>query len=230
MKRQILVTSSHMMKQLGSVVASVAKPHDILFLTGEMGSGKTAFAQGFIQKLCNDESMSVPSPTFFLDNTYPVKLPSLMRSGRSHHHHDEQDASSVVVHHMDLYRLGKMTPQNLARLTIPEVFQMNTISLIEWADSLIEYNEHHNQVLHFNRLPILHVTMHYNLEKFSSLLMNKHNSDMDDSEEGGEGDEDRLVTLSTDSDDWTARIDTVWTMMDRLSKHQTQTFGSASDE
>jgi tRNA A37 threonylcarbamoyladenosine biosynthesis protein TsaE len=35
-----------------------------------MGSGKTVFAQGFVQQLVGDESLQVTSPTYLLDNVY----------------------------------------------------------------------------------------------------------------------------------------------------------------
>ena len=55
---------------VAAVVAGLARPGDIIVLAGEMGAGKTAFAQGFGAALGVTEPIT--SPTFGLVHTYPL--------------------------------------------------------------------------------------------------------------------------------------------------------------
>jgi len=68
-------------------LAGVARPGDIILLSGDLGTGKTAFARGFVQELLRKTGAveDVPSPTFTLVQTY--------------------DTALGPVWHADLYRL-----------------------------------------------------------------------------------------------------------------------------
>ena len=66
-------------------MAEHARRGDLVLLVGDLGAGKTAFAQGFAPALGVDEP--VTSPTFTLARTYPGRLP---------------------MHHVDVYRLERM--------------------------------------------------------------------------------------------------------------------------
>ena len=63
---------------VASALAQLARTGDVIILAGEMGAGKTAFAQGFADALGVDEP--VTSPTFTLVHTYD--------SGRVNLHHE----------------------------------------------------------------------------------------------------------------------------------------------
>lgn len=236
------------MKRLGGIVSSTAQPHDIIFLTGEMGTGKSRFAQGFVQSLCRDDTMAVPSPTFFLDNTYPIKfqfpkmqtfvphvtggvagkdVTSTVAVGDGDGGGEGED---VVIHHMDLYRLGQdLSSQQLSRIHIPQVFDQRTISLIEWADYLIRYNEQSGDVLGLSHRNILRVMLEYsnsntNSSSNSSLPFSLPLSTTDDTNNNEEYDdygeeEDRIVTLSTNSEAWKARIQHVLDQMTVMEQH-----------
>ena len=56
------------MQQFGERVASVARCSDVLILTGDLGAGKTTFAQGVARGLGITEP--VTSPTFVLSKNY----------------------------------------------------------------------------------------------------------------------------------------------------------------
>jgi Threonylcarbamoyl adenosine biosynthesis protein TsaE len=43
---------------------------DVIFLKGDLGSGKTVFARGFIRGALGNWNIDVPSPTYLLSNTY----------------------------------------------------------------------------------------------------------------------------------------------------------------
>lgn len=83
-------------------------------LKGDLGSGKTCFARGFIRALLQDESLFVTSPSYLLDNTYVT-------------------SEDVIIHHMDLYRLPNAFDSHI--LGIPGIFN-SSICLIEWPDRL----------------------------------------------------------------------------------------------
>jgi tRNA threonylcarbamoyl adenosine modification protein YjeE len=84
---------------------------DTFLLRGDLGTGKTTFAQYFLKSLgCEEE---VTSPTFSLLQLY--ELPELL------------------VVHMDLYRLEN--PQDIEELGVHELFY-EAICLIEWPDRL----------------------------------------------------------------------------------------------
>lgn len=43
-----------------------------LFLDGDLGAGKTAFARGFLRAATGDDELLVTSPTYLLVNVYPI--------------------------------------------------------------------------------------------------------------------------------------------------------------
>ena len=77
-------------------------------LEGDLGAGKTAFSQGFIQSLLPD--LRVKSPTFSLIESYQT--------------------DNFSLHHLDLYRL--QDPEELEYLGLRDLF-WHSICLIEWA-------------------------------------------------------------------------------------------------
>ena len=57
------------MQALGESIAGVARGGDVLILTGELGAGKTTFAQGVARGLGITEPIT--SPTFVMSKYYP---------------------------------------------------------------------------------------------------------------------------------------------------------------
>lgn len=95
---------------IAAAIARVSRSGDLLALAGEMGAGKTAFAQGFGAELGVTDPMT--SPTFTLVHSYEI--------GRSH------------LHHADVYRLERMS--EVADLAIGELLEGGGIVLVEWGD------------------------------------------------------------------------------------------------
>ncbi len=83
---------------------------DILYLYGELGSGKTVFVKGLCQGLGVEEN--VTSPSFVIATAYHGKYP---------------------VAHVDLYRLDLAAATDLP---IEEYILEKGITVIEWADRL----------------------------------------------------------------------------------------------
>jgi tRNA threonylcarbamoyladenosine biosynthesis protein TsaE len=98
-------------RALAAGVAKLAAPGDLVILAGDLGSGKTAFAQGFAQGLGVEEP--VTSPAFILVRTYEGRLPMV---------------------HLDVYRLDTM--QELVDLGIAELLDEGAVTLIEWGDAV----------------------------------------------------------------------------------------------
>jgi tRNA threonylcarbamoyladenosine biosynthesis protein TsaE len=95
---------------VAGALASVSRPGDFLVLAGEMGAGKTAFAQGFGRALGVTEPIT--SPTFTLVHTY--------------------DTHAGPLHHADIYRLDQLA--EVADLALAELAEFNGIVLVEWGD------------------------------------------------------------------------------------------------
>lgn len=100
-------------RQLESVaagLAGLARPRDVIALSGDLGAGKTVFARAFIRAL-TDENEDVPSPTFTLVQLYDATVLPL------------------TVWHFDLYRLK--TAQEIYEIGFEEALS-DGVSLIEW--------------------------------------------------------------------------------------------------
>lgn len=92
-------------------LASLARVGDIIVLAGEMGAGKTAFAQGFGVALGVTDTIT--SPTFTLVHSYPF-------------------GDRRTLHHADLYRLDSMA--DVEELALHELAEFGGIVLVEWGD------------------------------------------------------------------------------------------------
>jgi tRNA threonylcarbamoyladenosine biosynthesis protein TsaE len=101
---------------IAAAIAGVTRPGDVIILSGEMGAGKTAFAQGFGRALGVDEPIT--SPTYTLVHSYDVPKSGLL--GR------------VTLHHADLYRLDRT--EEVADLALAELAEFDGIVLVEWGD------------------------------------------------------------------------------------------------
>lgn len=93
---------------LGEMVGKNLRPGDILLLEGDLGAGKTTFAQGVAKGLGVNEFVN--SPTFVIINEY--------FSGR------------LPLYHMDLYRVEDES--QLYDLGIEEYLFGNGVCLVEW--------------------------------------------------------------------------------------------------
>ena len=81
----------------------------IIYLIGDLGTGKTTFAQSFIQFFNFDR---VKSPTYSLVESYQNEVAN--------------------IHHFDCYRLSD--PEELDYIGIREYLSPGSIQLIEWPE------------------------------------------------------------------------------------------------
>jgi tRNA threonylcarbamoyladenosine biosynthesis protein TsaE len=98
--------------EIAATVARASRAGDVIVLAGEMGAGKTAFAQGFGRALGITEAMT--SPTFTLVHSHPVP------------------GTKLTLHHADLYRLD--TTGDVDDLALDELADFGGIVLVEWGD------------------------------------------------------------------------------------------------
>ncbi len=109
---QVISHSELETEGLAAKLVGTLRPGDVLILTGELGSGKTAFTRGLAKALKIDED-TVTSPSFTLVNEYPADTP---------------------VYHFDLYRLGD--PGELHEIGWEEYLSRNGIVVVEWGERM----------------------------------------------------------------------------------------------
>lgn len=94
----------------------------VFALTGDLGSGKTTFVQGFAKGL--GIKTRIISPTFILVRKYDVPI--------SH-----QPSAINHLYHVDLYRLEKDVEREIVNLGVDEDWSTpENIVVIEWAEKI----------------------------------------------------------------------------------------------
>lgn len=113
-KKKIYITkTANETRNIGSKFFYLLKKGDIVFLNGDLGSGKTTFVQGIIRSFSKDKFAK--SPSFLLVKEYNIK--------------------KIKFYHIDLYRLEKINNINID--IIYDYIYSNNISVIEWANKLV---------------------------------------------------------------------------------------------
>ena len=97
-------------RRLGEDIAAILQPGDLVLLAGEIGAGKSTLARALIRAVADDAGLEVPSPTFTLVQTYPLRFP---------------------LAHLDLYRLAEAA--ELAELGLDEALEAGA-ALVEWPE------------------------------------------------------------------------------------------------
>ena len=101
-------------KQLAAGLARLVRPGDVVLLVGDLGAGKTAFAQGFAAAL--GVSGPVTSPTFALVRHYRCGPESPVRT----------------LIHADVYRTGSVA--EVTDLALAELVEEDAVVVVEWGD------------------------------------------------------------------------------------------------
>ena len=98
------------MEALGASIAKTLNKPTIVYLRGELGTGKTTFVRGALKAL--GYQGLVKSPTFTIVESYSL--------------------AQFIIHHFDLYRISN--PEELEFIGIRDYFNSSTIGFFEWPD------------------------------------------------------------------------------------------------
>jgi tRNA threonylcarbamoyladenosine biosynthesis protein TsaE len=101
-------------RELAGRLAGLCGPGDVVLLVGDLGAGKTVYAQGFAAGLGVEGP--VTSPTFALVRQY--------RCGAG--------SPVGVLIHADVYRTGSL--DEVADLALAELVEEDAVALVEWGD------------------------------------------------------------------------------------------------
>ena len=107
--KQIKTCSPDETMLVGRTLGSILNSGDVVCLTGDLGTGKTAFTNGMAQALGVKEY--VTSPTFTIVNEYKTEVP---------------------LYHFDVYRISD--PEEMYDIGFEEYLYGDGIVVIEWAE------------------------------------------------------------------------------------------------
>jgi tRNA threonylcarbamoyladenosine biosynthesis protein TsaE len=101
-------------RALAGCLAGLCRPGDVVLLIGDLGAGKTVFAQGFAAAL--GVPGPVTSPTF-----------ALVR-----HYRCAEHSPVAALIHADVYRTGSL--DEVADLALAELVEEDAVALVEWGE------------------------------------------------------------------------------------------------
>lgn len=101
-------------KEAGDLAVRL-RPGDRIFLSGDLGSGKTTFVRAVLRRLGVSEA--IPSPSFNVISSYVC--------------------ASFTFHHVDLYRLGGKVSE-LEQFGVLDLLDSGDVVAVEWAERLPE--------------------------------------------------------------------------------------------
>lgn len=114
MKKILVLSDESQTILLGSTIAKNCTIGCIIYLMGSIGSGKTIFCKGFLQKF--GYMQYVKSPTYTLIEPYFL--------------------SDIYIYHCDFYRLN--SEEELIYTGISDYFNRKSFFLIEWPKKSIK--------------------------------------------------------------------------------------------
>lgn len=98
---------------VGEALGAQVTPGTVVLLSGDLGAGKTCFAQGVASGLEVPDDHPVTSPSYTLLNVHHGRFP---------------------LYHFDLYRLSRV--DDLADLGYDDFAEGDGLTLVEWADRM----------------------------------------------------------------------------------------------
>ncbi len=99
--------------EFGRKLGACLKPGDIICLSGDLGTGKTALTGGIAKAL--GINSYITSPTFTLVNEYEGRIP---------------------LYHFDVYRIGH--PDEMFDIGFDEYINGDGVTIIEWGELISE--------------------------------------------------------------------------------------------
>jgi len=119
--KRIITQNAEKTKDLGKRMARKINPGTIVCLSGNLGSGKTTFAQGFLKGLGAKGPFT--SPTFSIIKPYTKKIEII---------NSKSKFKIIHIYHIDAYRVSAKDFQNLGW----EEIVNGNIVIIEWAERI----------------------------------------------------------------------------------------------
>ena len=113
---KITSNSENLTLEIGKKIASLSNKNEIVVLTGDLGSGKTKFTEGFLSYFNLQDEIS--SPTFSIVNEYI------------------SNNSSTSIYHFDVYRLN--SPYEFLDFGGDEYLKKG-ICIIEWGELIKDF-------------------------------------------------------------------------------------------
>lgn len=114
-QRTLTIASEADTRSLGTALSSQLVPGMVIWLEGDLGSGKTTLARAILQSA--GETGSVKSPTYTLVEVHPI--------------------AGLNFYHFDFYRF--MEPEEYFDAGLDEYFDGTGICLVEWPDKASPY-------------------------------------------------------------------------------------------
>ncbi|WP_428624034.1 tRNA (adenosine(37)-N6)-threonylcarbamoyltransferase complex ATPase subunit type 1 TsaE [Sedimenticola sp.] len=108
--RVIIANSEREQEQIGQRLSQVVPARCLIYLTGDLGAGKTTLARGFLRGM--GYQGSVKSPTYTLIEPYEI--------------------GHRRCYHLDLYRLAD--PDEIEFLGLRDMLQEEAVMLVEWPE------------------------------------------------------------------------------------------------
>lgn len=138
LKQKFLTDSPEKTKKLGEILAQSLMSSVLICLSGDLGSGKTTFAQGFAAGLGIKEKIT--SPSFVLMKKYKVPCchceESRDRRGTTKQSHHKKRIH--FFYHLDCYRLRNSA--EILAIGFEEILADPAgVVLVEWADKIQKY-------------------------------------------------------------------------------------------
>ncbi|MGB9617287.1 MAG: tRNA (adenosine(37)-N6)-threonylcarbamoyltransferase complex ATPase subunit type 1 TsaE [Desulfomonilaceae bacterium] len=142
--------------ELGRKIGRLLAPGDVVYLFGDMGTGKTRLAKGLINAATNTPLDDINSPTFTLINRYQ---------------------GDVAVYHADLYRLERGELEDIGMEMVEE---SQGALVVEWAEKIPKLDENALRIYlrHANEENVRIIVLEWAQESsWSSRLWDRRTSD-----------------------------------------------------
>lgn len=98
----------------GKLISNIISHNFVIFLNGELGTGKTTISRGLIRGFLGN-NFFVKSPTFSIVELY--------------------SKNNIYIYHIDLYRLKNFN--DLVSIGFNDFFNKNYIIIFEWANKFL---------------------------------------------------------------------------------------------
>jgi tRNA threonylcarbamoyladenosine biosynthesis protein TsaE len=127
---KFITTNKIQTQKLGEILAKEIGDEKVICLSGDLGSGKTTFTQGFLKGLKIKGPYT--SPTFLIMKHYKKELPISKSQFPNKFKIQNSKFKIINIYHIDAYRINI---KDLLGLGWEEMItDKNNISIIEWAE------------------------------------------------------------------------------------------------